>query len=82
MLKAQLSMGEAVLELQHVLAGAARRYEHCASGVVRWEVPLPRGVTALQWLQVREPSATWVRGSRRGITLPIWCLSACGHVHL
>jgi hypothetical protein len=52
MLHAQLSMDEAVAELQHVLAGAARRYGHCASGVVRWEVPLPRGATALRWLQV------------------------------
>jgi hypothetical protein len=54
MLHVQLSMEEAVAELQHALAGAARRYGHCASGVVRWEVPLPRGATALQWLQVCE----------------------------
>lgn len=40
-------------ELAAELAGARSRYGHFASGVVRWEVPLPRGATALQWLQVR-----------------------------
>ncbi|DBA90082.1 TPA: hypothetical protein ACH3X1_003401 [Trebouxia sp. C0004] len=29
----------------------AIRYQHYSSGVVRLEVPLPRGLTALQWLQ-------------------------------
>ncbi len=45
-------MEEAAQELRAALAGAAARYGHHASGVVRWEVPLPRGATALQWLQV------------------------------
>lgn len=49
---AQLSVEEAVAELTKVLAVAQSRYGHYASGVVRWEVPLPRGATALQWLQV------------------------------
>lgn len=45
-------MEEAVASLTAALAVGAKRYGHYASGVIRWEVPLPRGSTALQWLQV------------------------------
>ena len=48
----QLSVEKAVDALRGALAGAATRYGHYASGIVRWQVPLPRGDTALQWLQV------------------------------
>lgn len=48
----QLSIEEAAAELAGALAAAAVRVGHYRSGVLRWEVPLPRGATALQWLQV------------------------------
>lgn len=49
---AQLSMEEAVASLTAALAVGPERYVHYDSGIIRWEVPLPRGSTALQWLQV------------------------------
>lgn len=38
-------------ELAEALAAAAGRMGHYRSGVLRWEVPLSRGASALQWLQ-------------------------------
>ena len=47
-----MSFGEAVAALKAAVDRGAARYGAFASGVVRWEVPLPRDANALQWLQV------------------------------
>ena len=48
----QMSYAEAVGVLVTALDQGDRQYGAFASGVVRWEVPLPRSVNALHWLQV------------------------------
>ena len=47
-----MSYAEAVGALADALDRGDRQYGAFVSGVVRWEVPLPRGVSALHWLQV------------------------------
>jgi hypothetical protein len=49
---AQMSFGEAVAALKAAVDRGCRRYGAFASGVVRWELPLPRDANALLWLQV------------------------------
>ena len=49
----QMSFGEAVAALKAAVQRGGRRYGAFASGVVRWEAPLPRDANALQWLQAR-----------------------------
>lgn len=47
-----MSYEEAVGALAAALDWGGRQYGAFASGVVRWEVPLPRSISALHWLQV------------------------------
>jgi len=54
----QMSFAEAVAALKAAVERGGRRYGAFASGVVRWEVPLPRDANALQWLQVRPSPRT------------------------
>ncbi|KAK9837268.1 hypothetical protein WJX81_002656 [Elliptochloris bilobata] len=46
-----MDFGEALEALAAAVRIAERRYAHHASGLLRIEVPLPRGASALQWLQ-------------------------------
>jgi len=48
-----MSYAEAVNALVGAISRGEGQYGAFLSGVVRWEVPLPRGTNALHWLQVR-----------------------------
>lgn len=48
----QMSYAEAVGALADAVDSGDQQYGAFVSGVVRWEVPLPRGISALHWLQV------------------------------
>lgn len=47
----EASIGAAVIELQHAVASHSPSWQSFPSGVVRLEVPIPRGLTAIRWLQ-------------------------------
>ena len=62
----QMSFSEAVTALRAAVERGGRRYGAFASGVVRWEVPLPRDANALQWLQVGRTAYVTVGGGVGG----------------
>jgi hypothetical protein len=47
----QVSMAEAAAWLASTLQTSATELQQYSSGVVRFEVPLPRGTSALRWLR-------------------------------
>jgi hypothetical protein len=57
--QAQVTFEAAVAALSAAVTDAARRHDLSESGVLRWEVPLPRGPTALQWLRVIVLFGVW-----------------------
>lgn len=64
----QTGLAEAAAALAAYLPSALAKYAPFASGVVRLEVPVARGVTALRWLAGQElsPAAHEVRRQEGG----------------